>query len=325
MFSKVLFFYFAALPFVAPFAGVPISNYSKVYEKLGLHHGHHNTFTSVFIVSTFQNSIEFDKNNGHTDYVEMFKGCRKTWAADIKHFYMLTADSEADRRVVADPQLCQNLTNHYIKEVAHIDPNPREQVYLCKGIRVLHTPYCDLFKNNNDDRFHCCRGDAAMKYHLNKAAVNPNYPKWFYMADDDYYLRVHRFEGIVSHVNPLNPYAVTWGARLWPTGNGKVARRHYDYAFAWYKNCSVPCVHLSAWNGYTFLSLGALRVMETEIRSRGLSYLCREFNVYHDLGIGMYLWQQSIPYIELCCGAGSCNEKCHDEGRRFTYFHLSFF
>ena len=295
------------------FQGVPMTNYSKTFEKLVNHNGHHNIFTTVFIISTFANSKEFDTNLGHTDYVEMLRALRQTWAAEIKHFYMLTGDGQVERRVLANTNLCQNLTNHYIKEVAHIDPHAREQVYNCNGIKVLHMPYCDLVKDTNDDKFHGCRCEAAMRYHLNKAILYPHYPKWFYMADDDYYLRLHKLEGIVSHLDPLKPYTASWGTMPWPNGNGKRATRLTHQSFGMVsRNCTVPCAHKSAWYGSVILSIGGLRLMENEIRARGLSYATRAWNVYHDVSIGIFLWQQSIPFIAIPkCNAG---DDCFNDG-----------
>ena len=46
-------------------------------------------------------------------------------------------------------------------------------------------------------------------------------------------------------------------------------------------SCFVPCVHRSCMLGYTILSVGAMKVMEREIRARGLITTCRIWDATH--------------------------------------------
>jgi hypothetical protein len=85
-----------------------------------------------------------------------------------------------------------------------------------------------------------------MRYYLNNYAAHPDYPSWYLFADDDYFVRTYKLWGILSNLNPHEPYSVApiqnnQGGRV-RAGGDRIVQRLTDFSM-WFgdHNCSVPC------------------------------------------------------------------------------------
>ena len=62
-------------------------------------------------------------------------------------------------------------------------------------------------------------------------------------------------------------------------------------------NCTVPCTFFSNWLGYAIFSYGAMLKMESYIRNNELINACRIWRTTHDIGLGIFVWEMSIPLL----------------------------
>lgn len=103
------------------------------------------------------------------------------------------------------------------------------------------------------------------------------------------------------------------------TKNGDVDRMFYAFTAPFFpSNCSVPCTHRSTWMGLAIFSAEAVKVMEAEVRLGGLQRTCRLWDVTHDVGLGLFVWEHSIPSLPSCCGARAFVERDLQDG---IFFH----
>ena len=292
----------------------------------------------------------FRKVHGQSNVFARVRASQKTWAHHAKHFYSVVGRGKAELKVLANQKYCTNLTDAYLHQTSRLLYPRTEQAFSCNGIRVLFLPEC------KDGGFGaegpCCRCQGAMRYYLNIAAVDPEYPPWFMFSDDDYYTRLHRYvllwnnvliytrtlmcrrifinlkalvyrlKGILDQVNPNKPYSVTGPSKSVAAGNHTVARQGEYGMDHWFgkanHNCSVPCTHHVGWLGYAILSYGTMRVMEEEVRADGLQQLCKLWKSTHDVGLGIFVWEHAIQNLPICCGSGDINEISLED---YTYYH----
>ena len=73
-------------------------------------------------------------------------------------------------------------------------------------------------------------------------------------------------------------------------------------------------VHLIQWLGFAVFSIGAMKVMEEEVRRGGLIEACRLWQITHDVGLGIFVWEHSIPSLPACCGPTHADEGNLDRG-----------
>ena len=172
-----------------------LTNNTRTHEILNAQNKTPIKFIAIFLLSSLNMATElgesFRKVHGQSNVFARVRASQKTWAHHVKHFYSVVGRGKAELRALANQKYCTNLTDTYLHQTSHL-LNPRtEQVFSCNGIRVLFLPDC------KDGGFGaegpCCRCQGAMRYYLNMAAVDPDYPPWFMFSDDDYYTRLHRY------------------------------------------------------------------------------------------------------------------------------------
>lgn len=61
-----------------------------------------------------------------------------------------------------------------------------------------------------------------------------------------------------------------------------------------------------------------MRLMEIEVKKRGLIHTCELWHTTHDVGLGIFSWEMSIPHLPVCCGPAVMTEQNMPIG---TYFH----
>lgn len=129
-----------------------------------------------------------------------------------------------------------------------------------------------------------------------KKASLPLFPDWFIFCDDDYYIRLHMIESILS--NPLTPaykpyalYPMHWEGYESGQPNNLIPR--FGYGLEIYnRNCTSPCIHQFPWLSFAGFSIGAIRQMEPSLRSNDSSLIsvCKLWDITHDVGLGIYTW-----------------------------------
>ena len=180
-------------------------------------------------------------------YYNRIESARRTWAARVKVFFMVTGDGEPDNDIISSNQ-CINMTSHYNNIRRHRDN--LYEVYECSTsdsssnstsvnsnndikIHVLHLRYCN--NKGMGAEGPCCRCNGAMKFFLDQymhlsnhhhhsvsgsVGGGGNYPSWFVFSDDDYYIRVEYLEALLtsslSQIDMSQPYTII------PWGNGDV-------------------------------------------------------------------------------------------------------
>ena len=75
-------------------------------------------------------------------------------------------------------------------------------------------------------------------------------------------------------------------------------------AFLNNKDCKVPCAHRISWMGWGGFSIGALKSIEASIYNNGLEYLCTQWKITHDVGLGVFTWMHTLPTIPIKEGVG---------------------
>ena len=101
------------------------------------------TYLAVFLLSTLSESLDFGGTNSKRDFFARVKASKATWGHPIKHFYSVIGKSDDNIRILTNPNYCTNMTKQYHHHVSHVAEYPQEEVFECKGIRVLYLPYCD--------------------------------------------------------------------------------------------------------------------------------------------------------------------------------------
>ena len=75
-------------------------------------------------------------------------------------------------------------------------------------------------------------------------------------------------------------------------------------AFLNNKDCKVPCAHRISWMGWGGFSIGALKSIESTIDHNGLEFLCTQWKVTHDVGLGVFTWMHAMTTIAIKEGVG---------------------
>ena len=75
-------------------------------------------------------------------------------------------------------------------------------------------------------------------------------------------------------------------------------------AFLNNKDCKVPCAHRISWMGWGGFSIGALKNIEISLYSNGLEFLCTQWKITHDVGLGVFTWMHTLPTIAIKEGLG---------------------
>lgn len=154
------------------------------------------------------------------------KAAKATWAYHNKHFYTTTGFSPENDEILKDNNYCKNLTSIYMNSVNDLKKGQSIQVYNCDGINVVHFPYCDG-RTVGVLLGSCCRCQGAIDFFhkVLHSHNNPthNVPNWFIYSDDDYYMRLHLLDNVVSLIHTTyenEPLSLQpWGRRLDFGGN----------------------------------------------------------------------------------------------------------
>jgi len=196
--------------------------------------------------------------------------------------------------------------------------NMKEDVYRCGSVKILYLPYCDTSGWGPDGP--CCRCEGAMKFYSNMEASVSNYPKWFLFSDDDYFVRTYKLKGLLSQFDPRKPVAVTEKRTERVDPSTHIVARTTTYAWLPFfdNECSVPCTHRTVWLGFAVFSVGAMKVMEEEVRRGGLVQTCRLWSITHDVGLGIFVWYHTIPSLAMCCGPTHPHE---DNLQKGIFYH----
>ena len=109
-----------------------------------------------------------------------------------------------------------------------------------------------------------------------------------------------RLQGILDQVDANKPYVVNaLNDRHIPfnAGNKKVIRQRGNAFWFTEPACRVPCTFQSTWLGYVVISYGAMRKMHDFIYQGGLMEVCHTWDVTHDVGLGIMVWEAVIPFL----------------------------
>lgn len=102
----------------------------------------YSNFIAVFLLSSLNMAVElgesFSNTAGSDDYFARVRASQLTWAHNLKHLYSVVGSGETEHRLLANSSICLNLTSKFYPVM-----NGDEQVFSCKGIKVLFLPYCD--------------------------------------------------------------------------------------------------------------------------------------------------------------------------------------
>ena len=212
--------------------------------------------------------------------------------------------------------------------VAHNGGNGDDsrEIFECKNlssrtsVRILHLRACD--GSQFGARGPCCRCNAAMKFffelrRLLKSSSLPgiqrgkilHQPDWFIFADDDYFLRMHYIEAVLSNYPAKKAYAI----KLWTNGDVPIKRsigntsphESEDYEqgregmgmFIYNSNCTQPCAHRMHWMGFGGFSVGAMYDLQAQIHANAVVKVCERLSLTHDVGLGMFTWMNSLNAI----------------------------
>ena len=224
-------------------------------------------------------------------------------------------------------------TGHKMDSAAGYD---RRAIFVCQDstsstpVRILNFPTCDgsMFGAKGP----CCRCNGAMKFFLDlhfllksstsvslpgsslrgsRAGEFHRPPDWFIFADDDYFLRMHYIEAVLSNYPAKNAYAI----KLWGNGDEATKTRKGNISsqkekgvdqgregmgmFIYNSNCSQPCTHRLSWMGLGGYSIGAMRQLQGQIENDALVKVCRRLSLTHDVGLGVFTWMNSMDVIRL--------------------------
>ena len=95
----------------------------------------------VFLLGTLSGSVHFGERHPKEDsdyYFERIIAAKHTWAKHLTHFYMVTADGTAEKRILKSPIYCNN--THSSKFAGGL--NHSYKLFVCSGIHILHLPHC---------------------------------------------------------------------------------------------------------------------------------------------------------------------------------------
>ena len=295
---------------------------------------------AVFLLASISNAVELGEevpDHEYTNYYSRLLAAKATWASHVDHFYGVTGAGPAEIRVFnsqpssSAKSMCVNISKTYLVDDRHVDlsnngSNKRE-IFECKNssmnVRILHLPQCD--GSNFGARGPCCRCNEAMKFFLDlhsllkssssslmqegggKSQYHRHPPDWFIFADDDYFLRMHYIETVLSNYPAKKAYAI----KLW--GNGDVAARINKDSISqsdiphqgregmgmsiYNSNCTQPCAHRMHWMGFGGFSIGAMHELSRQIRADALVKVCDRLSLTHDVGLGMFTWMNSIDTV----------------------------
>lgn len=188
---------------------------------------------AVFLLGTLSNTVQFgekqSEKHGADYFFERVVAARMTWARYVKHFFVVTGAGDAEKRVLANPSYCTNLTGHHVG-AGGLNNNFHNQIhsfqmFQCAGIHILHFVRCE--GTSWGSKGPCCRCEGAMRHFLDAYRWHSHggqgsYPKWFVFADDDYWMRMHAMSSVFKHMNidPDKEYALVPGPNFNIVSNG---------------------------------------------------------------------------------------------------------
>jgi len=197
---------------------------------------------SVFLLGSFANSrtLNLTTQASFRDYFSKAEAAKLTWAKYLKHFYYVVGAGKPEYQIISNPNLCSNRSK--TAESFPDYPEDHFEMYNCANIKVLYFRQC-----SNSPHGHlgpCCRCESSMRYflhankHHNLQKKKNNYPDWFIFADDDYFMRTHMLQSVLS--NYKNPAHVPYS--LNPAESIDTFRSGYGMSI-FSPKCIVECVH----------------------------------------------------------------------------------
>ena len=272
---------------------------------------------AVFLLGTLHGAFEFNIVGNEHAFYERAVASRLTWAKHAKVFYVVTGKGGPEDQAFSNHTACRDATKHFNGFLGpyHAKPDSYE-VHHCGepelGMNVLHLPTCE--GTYWGPKGPCCRCEGAMLFYLalhnHHRMTHHNdsqFPDWFLFADDDFYVRLNYLEAIIK--KPQFPadhsYAVTSSCnfdKYRTKENGKdvdTERQNFGLFRHGGGNCTVGCIHRSAWMGFVMYSIGAMRQLEAGLIKGGLVRTCLRWDVTHDIGVGLHTWMHSIATLEV--------------------------
>ena len=285
---------------------------------------------AVFLLATMRGSkalgVKALGGKEDDDYFERVRSARSTWAARVKHFFAVVGwDPEAEGKALASPH-CKNVTSQQQQQQQHQLADGTE-LHRCQDVNIILARACDATAWGW--RGPCCRAEAAAVFFLDNLMGGQNpHSRYFVFADDDYYVRMEKLAGLLTHprllalpLGPARAFALTSSrdtvrvstssssssvpaTRRGADRGQTTERMYYAYAAPVYaSNCTVPCTHRSTWMGFALFSSEALLLMQNELRRAGLQRVCRRWKLTHDVGLGIFVWMHGIASLPVCCGS----------------------
>lgn len=95
------------------------------------------------------------------DYFSRAEASKLTWARYVRHLYYVTGTGPAEEQALSDASKCVNLTAALLPSGHFKD---QQQLYDCRGVRVLHFPQCS--NEAWGAKGPCCRCSHSMRFFL---------------------------------------------------------------------------------------------------------------------------------------------------------------
>jgi hypothetical protein len=166
----------------------------------------------------------------------------------------------------------------------------------------MYTKYCNriisIFVECSEGYYGespCCKNEKGMLFFLDHPEIFEKY-NWFMYMDADVYVRRDYIEKLVSDLAPSTDVLVA-GGRYGGT-NGQLGQPSFGYSNAHYR-CSNETRFMYPWGMPVIYSRQALLSMQNGFRLGGLTKQCKEFDVTHDVGNGIFHWMYQIPNVRM--------------------------
>eukprot|EP01038_Epipyxis_sp_PR26KG_P017086 gene17086-23505_t len=147
-----------------------------------------------------------------------------------------------------------------------------------------------LARKCNDDYYGdkgpCCKVDAAFSWIIANEELF-SHVKYLLHADDDTYFRPDQvFRWLASIENSgLSHYPMIGNSDEWKANGG-----------VWHiQGCWE--IHTSGWYQPLMLNRAALQRMAVGLKSYGITQVCKEFVVTHDVAVGIFAWLHELYHI----------------------------
>ena len=134
------------------------------------------------------------------------------------------------------------------------------------------------------------------------------FPSWFIFSDDDYFTRLHYLESMLAPYSASDkPYALVSSSgldQLFLDEKQEKSTKRVNFGLFQKAqgDCTVPCVHRVPWMGWGGFSLAALQSIQPLLQKHVLQRTCTRWGVTHDIGLGIFVWMNSIPVMDICMG-----------------------